>query len=135
VLRMASRTEAHLRRHSESLTPVPAEQIARLIHKLGATKASARRSAQFELAEQGSVAIPLLLEALKRDSLDVEQRTRIEALVARTRRLDEDTPASLACRLSSDHAHWKIIASRMHSAELVAANRHLRRCGLPEIRR
>lgn len=135
LLQVARRTEAHLRQHSDGLKPIPSQQISQLVYKLGSAKASDRRLAQFKLAELGSVAIPLLLEALKRGSLDAEQRTRIESLVARTRRLDEDTPASLACRLSTDRAHWQIMASRMRSSELIAANRHLRRCGLPEIRR
>ena len=135
LIELTERTENYLRENSESLSIVSSDQINKLIDQLRSQKSSKRRAAACKLTQFGTSAIPFLSTALERNDLDAEQRTRIQTLIARCPRVDEDTPSSLACLLSTDRDLWQIMAQRMNQTEWLAANDHIRRCGLESLTR
>lgn len=130
LIELTQRTERYLRNHSHELFFVSSDQVNRWIDQLRSPKSAKRRAATIKLTRFGTSAIPFLSAALERNDLDAEQRSRIETLITRCPRIDEDTPSSLACLLSTDREHWQIMAQRMNQTEWIAANDHIRRCGL-----
>jgi len=135
LLVLARQTEAHLIRHRECLPAISRDRVGQMVTQLGDRKSSMRRAAMHQLAKLGSVVTPHLTAALERSDLDTEQKVRIETLLSRSKRCDADTPASLACLLSADRAHWQLMADRMDHSEWLAANEHVRRCGLDVLKR
>ncbi|MCA9136149.1 MAG: hypothetical protein KDB00_05305 [Planctomycetales bacterium] len=135
IIDMTRRTEQYLQENSAELAVVSSHRVDDLIEQLKAAKHSKRRAAATELAQLGTSIIPYLKSALQRDDLDVEQATRIKSLISRCPRFDEDTPSSLACLLSSDRDHWQIMAKKMGHEQWIAANDHIRRCGLDALTR
>ncbi|WP_372895750.1 hypothetical protein [Stieleria sp.] len=135
VIELTRRTEAFLQDNATTLTVVSSDDVDRFIDQLGSAKHSQRRGAAVELAGLGTSAIPYLTTALTRTDLDVEQRARIHMLISRCPRTDEDTPSSLACLLSTDRDHWQIMAKKMNQTQWIAANAHIRRCGLDALTR
>ncbi|QEG00906.1 hypothetical protein Mal15_49820 [Stieleria maiorica] len=135
VIDLAHRTEAFLQQNASRLIIVSADEVNALIDQLRAAKSSQRRAATTALAGFGTSAIPYLTTALGRSDLDVEQRARIRMLISRGPRIDEDTPSSLACLLSTDRQHWQIMAKKMNRDQWIAANDHVRRCGLDALTR
>jgi hypothetical protein len=135
LIELTKRTEIYLRKNSDQLSIVSSDQINELIDQMRSQKSSQRRAAAIKLTQFGTSAIPFLSAALERSDLDAEQRTRIKMLIARCPRVDEDTPSSLACLLSTDRSHWQIMAKRMNQTEWLAANDHIRRCGLERLTR
>ncbi|WP_182870278.1 hypothetical protein [Stieleria mannarensis] len=135
VIELAHRTETFLQQNASRLAIVSAAEVNALIDQLQAGKSSQRRAATTALAGIGTSAIPYLCTALERGDLDVEQRARIRMLISRCPRIDEDTPSSLACLLSTDRQHWQIMAKKMNRDQWIAANDHVRRCGLDALTR
>jgi len=135
LIELTKRTEAFLQQNAAQLSAVSTDQVNMLVDQLSAPKSSKRRAAAIELTQLGTSAIPYLNAALRRNDLDVEQVARIQRLISRCPRIDEDTPSSLACLLSTDRAHWQILAKRMNRSQWIAANDHIRRCGLETLQR
>jgi hypothetical protein len=135
LIDLTQRTGEFLQKHADQLTSVSSNRVNLLIDQLGSVKHSQRRGASIELTRLGTSVIPFLNAALRRNDLDVEQMARLRMLVSRCPRIDDDTPSSLACLLSTDRAHWAILSKRMNRSELIAANDHIRRCGLETLQR
>jgi hypothetical protein len=135
VMELARRTETYLLQNAGRLLVVSRDEVAVLIEQLGASRAAKRRLATKTLADYGTSVLPYLTESLSRGNLDAEQRARVEMLVERCPRVDEDTPSSLACLLSADRDHWQILAKRMDRAQFLAVNDHIQRCGLESLQR
>ncbi len=130
LIAIARQTEAHMVRSADRLPAISRDQVQQLVDQLGSRKSASRRLAMKQLAVMGTAVTPHLTAALQRPDLDAEQIARIETVLSRSARYDEDTPASLACLLSADRAHWQLMARRMNRSEWLAANDHVRRCGL-----
>lgn len=135
LIDLTHQTQRYLHQNSSQLSVVTFEEVNGWIDQLRSAKHSQRRAATTALTRYGTSAIPYLTSALRRDDLDVEQVTRIQALIARCPRTDEDTASSLACLLSTDRDHWQIIAKTMNQDQWIAANDHIRRCGLDTLTR
>ena len=135
VIDMTNRTASFLNHNSATLSVVSSDEINAWIDQLRSPKSSQRRAAATALSRYGTCVIPYLSAALQRDDLDVEQLARIRSLVSRQPRTDEDTPSSLACLLSTDREHWQILARKMNQTQWIAANDHVRRCGLDALTR
>lgn len=135
VIELTRRTKQYLLENSTDLSIVSSNQVDTLIDQLRSTRNSKRRAAASELAHLGTSIIPYLNSALERNNLDAEQVARIKSLVARTPRVDEDTASSLACLLSTDRDHWQIMTKKMGHDQWIAANDHVRRCGLDALTR
>lgn len=135
LIAIARQTEAYMLGRPDRLPAISRDRVLRLVDQLGSRTSASRRSAMKQLAEMGTAVTPHLTAALGRPDLDAEQIARIEQLLSRPARCDEDTPASLACLLSADRAHWQMMARRMNRSEWLAANDHVRRCGLDTLTR
>lgn len=135
LIEMTHRTERYLQANAAKISVVSTDHVNELIDQLRSAKSSCRRAAAIELTRLGTSIIPYLTAALERSDLDVEQVARVEALIARCPRIDEDTPSSLACLLASDRDHWQIMAKKMSHKQWIAANDHVRRCGLDALTR
>lgn len=135
LIELAGQTESYLLRNAEQLMAISRERVQQLITQLGARQCSKRRAAMRQLVAMGTAVTPHLAAALEQPNLDAEQIARLKVLLDRSPRFDEDTPASLACLLSADQAHWQLMAKRMTHSEWLAANNHVRRCGLETLRR
>lgn len=135
VIELTRRTEQFLQRNTNRLSIVTADRVDALIEQLRSPSSATRRRAAKALAKYGTSITPFLTSALRRHDLDVEQVARIQSLIRRNPRIDEDTASSLAYLLSGDRAHWQIMARKMDQTEWIAANDHVRRCGLAELTR
>lgn len=135
LIELTRRTEAYLQQNSAELSVVTRKEVDELVNQLAASKSSERRAAMTQLKKHGTSVIAFLKTALDRNDLDTEQVARIRSVIARCPRMDEDTPSSLACLLSTDREHWQILADNMSQAQWIAANEHVRRCGLDSLRR
>jgi hypothetical protein len=134
-MELAERTERFLVRHVGTLTYISRDEVRELVDQLAASKSSARRAAAIKLQRMGTRVVPHLQRHLRREGLEPEQIARIQVLLKSFPLIDEDTPSSLACLLSADQSHWRILAARMNAPQREAANEHLRRCGLETLRR
>ncbi|MEO1525351.1 MAG: hypothetical protein AAFX06_07935 [Planctomycetota bacterium] len=135
VLAITLQTHQYLSKNLTKLPAISINELESIIEELRHPEITHRRDASRKLAELGSLASPFLVSALRRDDLDSEQRARIEHVVRRSDRYDEDTVTSLAFLLSTDRHHWSIIAKRLDQQDWLAANHHIRRCGLPDLKR
>ncbi len=135
LVAIARHTEAYMLDRPHRLPAISRDHVLRLVDQLGSRKSATRRSAMQQLRRMGTAVTPHLTAALQQSDLDAEQIARIEHLLSRPARCDEDTPASLACLLSADRAHWQMMARRMNRNEWLAANDHVRRCGLDTLTR
>ncbi|MEM6469838.1 MAG: hypothetical protein AAF802_09825 [Planctomycetota bacterium] len=132
---LSLRTEERLVRQLPNEEPVTEPRISALIDRLASPIYRVRRAATIELTRIGYPSIPLLRQRVREQRLDAEQMARITKLLGRTINGNDDTPASLASMLSLDRAHWEILASRFDHEVWIAANAHLRRCGLTPMTR
>ncbi|KAA5547201.1 hypothetical protein FYK55_02010 [Roseiconus nitratireducens] len=135
VIQLTRQTQSYLREHPSRLSAITRSEVNRLIDQLGSPRIADRRQASIELTRLGLTAAPLLRVSLLRTDLDVEQLARIRKIMSLCPRADEDTPVSLACLLSTDRDHWQILAESMTMDQRLAADQHMRRCGLDELRR
>ncbi|MCO8122270.1 hypothetical protein NHH03_11010 [Stieleria sp. TO1_6] len=135
LIALTGRTETYLRTHVKRLAVVSADDVNQLIDQLKSPKIARRRAAVIKLCSLGSVALPHLSAALVHGDLDPEQTTRIKSILSRCPRMDEDTVTSLAYLLSTDRQHWQILSQRMDQSEWIAANAHIRKCGLDDLTR
>ena len=133
VIEISHQTQKRLLVQSNQLKVVSQDEVEQLIDRLRARTLRERRAASIELTRMASVAVPHLRAALRRGDLDAEQRERIEAVLDVRSRIDEDTPASLACLLSADRRHWELIAKKLDHQQWLAINDHIRNCGLPAL--
>ncbi len=130
LIDLTHQTESYLQQNYGNLSTISTREVHELIDQLRSPKCIKRRSAAKRLAGLGTSIVPHLNAALKRIDLDAEQKTRIQSLIARCPRMDEDTASSLACLLSTDRDHWQIMARKMSKDQWIAANDHVLRCGL-----
>lgn len=135
LVQVTLQTHRYLCENVSDLPSVSIQEIESVIEDLKHPSVGRRRDASRKLAAWGSVATPLLAGALERDDLDAEQRARVTQLIQRSTRYEDDTVASLAFLLSTDRHHWTIVARRLDQQEWLAANHHIRRCGLPQLTR
>lgn len=106
--------------------------IEQCVRQLRSPKRAKRVMAEHQLLSWGTPIIPAI-QNLPADDLDGEQRERLRSILARLRRLDNDTPATLAKLLVNDRRYWTLIAHQLSEQEVAIANSHLQRVGLQPI--
>jgi hypothetical protein len=106
--------------------------VLECVERLGAKKRSVRVSASKQILRWGTPVLPVL-RSIDANTLTCEQRNRLTKTMNQLRRVDNDTPSSLATMLRNDQDHWQSIASELSDDQIQLANRHLNDAGLREL--
>ena len=98
------------------------------VERLRSPKLAVRKRAEKQLVAWGTPILPII-NSLDTESLDVEQRARLARIRCRLRRLEDDTPRSLATLLVNDHEHWTKLSGQLNARQFKLADTYLKRTG------
>ncbi len=115
---------------SDSVTVLDVHEC---VDRLQSGKRAVRRDAELQLLRWGTPIVPIV-NAISAADLDAEQSSRLNIVLKRLKRNQDDTAASLATMLMNDQSFWQCIGPKLNQQETTQANRYLGRIGLAALR-
>lgn len=116
--------EADMLRIAAEYVPENIHRWSRLVADMASERFIVRQAAERELRAQGSTVVPYL-QSLDRHQLDLEQISRIGAIVASQPETAEDSADEEGCRLMDNRALWVILLTRPQESTRRVAARQL----------
>ncbi|WP_145416879.1 hypothetical protein [Planctomycetes bacterium K23_9] len=129
----AETTAAMIRQvQNDDLIAVSRDEVLDCVERLGASRRSVRFAASKQLLRWGTPVIPII-DLIDANQLSCEQNDRMQSIRRRLKRVENDTPESLATMLVNDSRHWQSIARGLSDDQIRLANQHLGRIGLERL--
>ncbi|TWT98266.1 hypothetical protein [Stieleria varia] len=125
LMQIHHQTQVELMGQLENIPEISDTAVDELIEGLRSDRASSRRHAMKQLLQLGRPAAPMLRKVLLSNDLEIEQRERIQEVLAQILSVEDDTPASLASSLANDREHWRHVAHRMTDAQIRLVDQRL----------
>lgn len=109
---IASETEQRLQETLQLEPQITRRRTEELLHEFTSNNASTRDKAHRELRQHGLAILPQLM-SLEWQSMEPEQRLRIERLIRTMRPIADDTPNRLAAWLAGDYGICQQVATKL----------------------